>query len=79
MKIGNHYYSEIIIKDKQEGLLATITDEDVISEDSVRVEFVKNEDFQIEELADSIANSIEETGLLDKIVEAVGCIISKIK
>lgn len=76
MKIGNHYYSEIIIKDKQEGLLATITDEDVISEDGVRVEFVKNEDFQIDELADSIANSIEETGFLDKIVD---CIISKIK
>ncbi len=76
MKIGNHYYSEIIIKDKQEGLLATITDEDVISEDGVRVEFVKNEDFQIDELTDSIANSIEETGLLDKIVD---CIISKIK
>lgn len=78
MKIGKRYYSEIIISDKQGNLLATITDEDVINEDGVRVEFVKrkDEDSKIEEFTDAIIDSIEQTGAFDKIVDYI---IKKIK
>lgn len=37
MKIGNKEYSEIIVTDKEDGVLAVITDEDIIEENSCKV------------------------------------------
>lgn len=42
MKIGNKHYDEIIILTPNDELLACITDEEIIEEDSVKVELVQN-------------------------------------
>lgn len=44
MQIGGKEYSEIIITDNDGGLLASITDKDIISENSCRVVCVPDED-----------------------------------
>lgn len=44
MKIGNNEYSEIIITDTENNLIASITDKDIIEEENCKVVCVPVED-----------------------------------
>ena len=47
MVIGNKEYEQVIITDNENNVLASITDENIIEEDSCKVVMIRKADWQI--------------------------------